>query len=103
MHISISPRWFLLFTLARTLMSILAASEKATASKSDRKILCLYVNTTSQVQVIRITNSSKFNFELVIFPGQREMFDAGIEGYLEVCTQNNSSFIPCQQLSVTES
>ena len=83
-------------------MSILAASEKATASKSDRKILCFYINTTSQVQVIRITDSPKFNFERVIFPGQREMFDAGIEGFLEVCTETNSSFIPCQQLSVIE-
>jgi len=30
------------------------------------------------------------------------MFDAGIEGFLEVCTETNSSFIPCQQLSVIE-
>jgi hypothetical protein len=83
-------------------MSILAASEKATASKSDRKVLCFYVNATSQVQVIRLTNSPNFNFERVIFPGQREMFDAALEGSLEVCTETNTSFISCQQLSVTE-
>jgi tetratricopeptide (TPR) repeat protein len=66
-------------------------------------IVCVYVNTTSQIQVTRITNIGNWYFERVVFPGQRLVFEAPIEAYLEIHTGMMASSIlsnkiPCQQL-----
>ena len=69
------------------------------------EICCCYVNSTSQIQVARITNVNNWYFERVVFPGQRLIFEAPIYSYLEIHTGMMASSIlsdkiPCQQLTV---
>ena len=70
-------------------------------------LLCCYVNTTSQIQVARITNISNWYFERVVFPGQRLVFEALPAAMLEIHTGMMASSIlsdtiPCARLAVTE-
>ncbi|WP_310426006.1 DUF1830 domain-containing protein [Chamaesiphon sp. VAR_48_metabat_135_sub] len=74
-------------------------------NNADDEICCCYVNSTSQIQVARITNVNNWYFERVVFPGQRLIFEAPIYGYLEIHTGMMASSIlsdkiPCQQLIV---
>ncbi len=67
------------------------------------KQLCVYVNTTSKVQIARITNISNWYFERVIFPGQRLLFEALPQAQLEIHTGMTiavirSDTIPCSRL-----
>lgn len=55
-------------------------------SEYDSKILCCYVNATSQIQIARITNISNWYFERVVFPGERLLFEALPEAQLEIHT-----------------
>jgi hypothetical protein len=85
----------------------LAISEKNLTSNFSGQILCFHINTTNQVQIIRITNIPAWQFERVVFPGQRLMFEAVPEAKLEICTSEKNSttisyVIPCQQLRVIE-
>jgi Domain of unknown function (DUF1830) len=68
-------------------------------------ICCCYVNSTSQIQVARITNVYNWYFERVVFPGQRLIFETPNYAYLEIHTGMMASSIlsdkiPCQQLTV---
>ncbi len=72
------------------------------------KILCCYVNATSNIQVARITNIPNWYFERVVFPGQRLVFESLREGQLEIHTGMMASAIlsdtiPCTRLSLDES
>jgi len=49
-------------------------------------IVCNYVNTTSQIQVLRIANIPNWYFERVIFPRQRFQFEAPPDADLEIHT-----------------
>jgi Domain of unknown function (DUF1830) len=74
---------------------------------SQDEICCCYVNSTSQIQVARITNIHNWYFERVVFPGQRLIFEAPSYGYLEIHTGMMASSIlsdkiPCQQLIVLD-
>ena len=76
-------------------------------SDSSEPILCCYVNATSRIQVVRITNISNWYFERVVFPGQRLVFESLPEGQLEVHTGMMASAIlsdriPCHKLAVQE-
>jgi hypothetical protein len=76
---------------------------------SDRDLICCcYVNSTSQMQIARITNIHNWYFERVVFPGQRLIFEAPSYSYLEIHTGMMASSIlsdkiPCQQLIVHSS
>lgn len=50
------------------------------------QILCGYANTTNQLQIIRIVDSSKCYFERVVFPRERLLFEAQPDAELEVHT-----------------
>lgn len=76
---------------------------------SDRAdvILCCYVNATSRMQVVRIDNIIGWNFERVVFPGQRLVFETPREGHLEVhsgmmASAILSDTIPCERLLLQE-
>ena len=67
--------------------------------------LCCYVNSSSKIQVVRITNISNWYFERVVFPGQRLMFESSIEGQLEIHSGSMASSIledtvPCNRLRI---
>jgi hypothetical protein len=68
-------------------------------------ILCCYVNATSKIQVVRITNIPNWYFERVVFPGQRLLFEAMPQGLLEIHTGMMASAIlsdtiPCDRLRI---
>jgi len=71
----------------------------------DGRILCCYVNATSQIQIGRITNIPNWYFERVVFPGQRLMFEAEPQAILEIHTGMMASAIlsdtiPCSKLAL---
>lgn len=68
------------------------------SERADR-IFCCYVNTTSQIQIARISNITNWYFERVIFPGQRLIFEAPPEAQLEIHTGKVSSAILSDNLS----
>jgi Domain of unknown function (DUF1830) len=68
-------------------------------------MLCCYVNATSKIQVVRITNIPNWYFERVVFPGQRLVFEALPDAQLELhCGMMASSIladtIPCDRLRI---
>ncbi|MCM1983723.1 DUF1830 domain-containing protein [Lyngbya confervoides] len=70
-------------------------------------VVCCYVNSTSKVQVARITNIQNWYFERVVFPGQRLLFEASSQALLEIHTGMMASSIlsdriPCHRLVVRE-
>ncbi len=76
-------------------------------SDNKDRILCCYVNATSQIQIARITNIPNWYFERVVFPGQRLVFEALREALLEIhtgmmATAILSDTIPCERLWVDE-
>ena len=77
------------------------------SSKNPGWILCYYVNTTSILQIVRITNITNCYFERVVFPGMRLLFDAPQMAKLEIYTADTPSTIladkiPCGSLQVSE-
>ncbi len=48
------------------------------------KVLCHYINSTHKMQLIRVLDNHNCNYEKVIFPQQRILFEAILEGRLEV-------------------
>lgn len=76
-------------------------------SDTDSKILCCYVNATSQIQIARIANIPNWYFERVVFPGQRLVFEAMPAAALEIHTGMMASAIlsdkiPCDRLQINE-
>ena len=74
-------------------------------SDSVEQIVCCYVNATSQMQIVRITNISNWYFERVVFPGQRLVFEAVSDALLEIhcgtiASAILSDTIPCDRLRV---
>jgi hypothetical protein len=74
-------------------------------SEDKARVLCCYVNATSSIQVVRITDVPSWYFERVVFPGQRLMFEAPPESHLEVHTGMMASSIlsdtiPCGKLTM---
>jgi hypothetical protein len=55
-------------------------------SEYDHRILCGYINTTDQIQIVRIANIPNWYFERVVFPRQRLLFEALPEAQLEIHT-----------------
>lgn len=74
--------------------------------ESDHRILCCYVNATSNIQVARICNIPNWYFERVVFPGQRLFFEAFPEAQLEINTGMATTIladkISCDELRVEE-
>ncbi|AFY76306.1 protein of unknown function (DUF1830) [Pleurocapsa sp. PCC 7327] len=85
----------------------MCALDRSVATPSDFQLLCFYINATSRIQVIRITNIPNFHWEKVILPGQKLLFETVADAQLEIHTSQNGAnviadVIPCQQLRVTE-
>ncbi|UBF28901.1 DUF1830 domain-containing protein [Kovacikia minuta CCNUW1] len=72
---------------------------------SANQIICCYVNATSRIQIVRVTNIPSWYFERVVFPGQRLVFEALPEALLEIHTGMMASAIlsdtlPCNRLRI---
>jgi hypothetical protein len=71
------------------------------------KLVCCYINSTSSIQIARITNVPNWYFERVVFPGQRLLFEAVSQAVLEIHTGMMASSILsdsilCQTLSINQ-
>ena len=72
-------------------------------SEETSDFLCEYLNATSKIQVLRITNIQNWYFERVVFPGQHLIFQAFPEAMLEIhsgamASSILSDTIPCTKL-----
>ena len=80
----------------------------SSTSSTPEPVLCCYVNKTSHIEIVRITNISHWYFERVIFPGQRLIFEAPATAKLEIHTGTAissilSGTIDCSELQLTSS
>ncbi|WP_052055989.1 DUF1830 domain-containing protein [Myxosarcina sp. GI1] len=71
------------------------------------EILCQYVNATSHLQVIKINNIDNYDWEKVVFPGQRILFNTFKRAELSIYStaQINTILIDtidCKKLKVDE-
>jgi Domain of unknown function (DUF1830) len=69
------------------------------------QFLCSYLNPTSKIQVVRITNVPNWYFERVVFPAQTLLFEVMPGAVLEVhsgmmASSILSDRIACEQLAV---
>lgn len=74
---------------------------------SPGRVLCCYVNATSNIQIARISNVPNWYFERVVFPGQRLLFEAVPEALLEIHSGKMASAIlsdriPCRRLQIDQ-
>lgn len=51
---------------------------------TQNQILCFYKNTTSQIQILRISHSTNCDFEQIVFPGEQMLFEAFPQAELEI-------------------
>ncbi len=71
------------------------------------RILCYYVNSTTQIQKAKILTIPNWLFERVVFPHQRLLFEAIPDALLEIhaCATAGETLlnkIPCLHLQVSE-
>jgi hypothetical protein len=66
---------------------------------SQAYMLCCYVNATSKIQIVRITNVANWYFERVVFPGQRLVFEALPGAQLEIHSGMMASAILADTIS----
>jgi DNA-directed RNA polymerase subunit RPC12/RpoP len=70
-------------------------------------LMCSYINSTLQIQLVRIANIPGFFLEQAVLPGQRIIFVSVSAARLEIYTYGNvtaiaDDSIPCEQLSITQ-
>jgi hypothetical protein len=68
-------------------------------------VLCCYLNASSRIQVVRLSHLSEGDWEHILFPGQRFMFEAPPETMLQVykspvLSATSPEYIRCQTLQV---
>jgi hypothetical protein len=61
--------------------------------------MCWYINTTSKMQIARITNIPNWYFERTVFPGERFLFEALPEAQLEVCKTTDTGVVVCERIA----
>lgn len=85
------------------LFSLLTSESPA---KELTQVLCYYINDTSHIQIIRAMSGVKCHFERIVFSGERILFEALPESYLEIYSSlidgTRSSKIDCKLLRVDE-
>ncbi len=86
---------------------MISSSGSLSSSPTDA-ILCYYTNATTHLQRACFAGVSRSQFERVIFPNQRIMFEASPDALLEVQTCGTAGtatidHIPCAQLQVSQS
>jgi len=75
-----------------------------TSQEESAQILCYYINDASHIQVIRAIHEGLCTLERVIFMGERILFKAFPESYLEVYSSlingTRSRIIDCKSLHI---
>lgn len=79
----------------------LASVSELKQNTSNQYSLCCYTNTTPYIQVIRLVNISHTNWQRVIFPSERVLFETESGCNLEILmNQEVASWIDCKSLLV---
>ncbi|WOD39529.1 DUF1830 domain-containing protein [Nodosilinea sp. E11] len=82
----------------------LLATESPT--KSTPPLLCYHINDTCTTQIVRVMRASVCHFERIIFAGERILFEAFPDSYLEISSsllgETLTSQIACRLLQVSE-
>lgn len=68
------------------------------SSHGSERILCYYANTTTQLQIARITDIPGWRFERLIFPGQRVLFEAIPAALLKIYAGTAATVVPLEQI-----
>jgi hypothetical protein len=68
------------------------------SSETSVRILCWYMNTSSKLEIARITNIPNWYFERTVFPGERLLFEAVPEAELEVCRTVETGAVVCERI-----
>ncbi|MGF1604300.1 MAG: DUF1830 domain-containing protein [Thermosynechococcaceae cyanobacterium] len=63
-----------------------------------KTILCRHINTTGSVQIARLANLSCNDLEKVLFPGDRLVFKATSDAYLEIYTPEICSALLAERI-----
>lgn len=71
----------------------------STPTTNPKLKICCYINTTSNVQICRITNIPNWYLERVVFPGQRLIFEAPLTAILEIHTGTMITAILSEKIS----
>lgn len=80
-------------------MNVTSLPSQISASACD--ILCYYINSTSILQMVRLSGARDRGFERIVFPGQRLLFEASPESFLEISANGQSlDRITCDRLQV---
>jgi hypothetical protein len=82
-------------------------SMNSLASEPIDQILCYYLNSTSEIQLIKSECRETWEFERIVFPGQRLFFEAISTVHLEIYKAHNSGLqlaarVKCDRLKVQE-
>jgi hypothetical protein len=93
--------------VAKSSLAVMAQILDSLPPEQSGKILCCYINATSKIQVVRISDIPNWYFERVVFPGQRLVFEAPKVAHLEIHTGMMASAIlsdtiPCDRLALDE-
>lgn len=84
-----------------TVLTMSVTSLPSQMSTSARDILCYYINSTSILQMVRLNGARDRDFERIVFPGQRLLFEAPPESLFEISANGQSlDRIPCDRLQV---
>lgn len=85
----------------------MSKSTNSLSCPSSNEILCYYLNSTSEIQVIKSECQRTWDFERVVFPGQRLFFEAFSTAQLEIYKAKNSGLqlaarVKCDRLQVQQ-
>jgi hypothetical protein len=97
-------------TIQDSVLSEQSAAETSNPNAPDAghfsaPVLCCYINASSRIQVARLSHLSEGDWEHILFPGQRFMFDAPPEAMLKIyksaaLSATSPEHILCQTLQV---
>ena len=76
----------------------MSLTSNSVTSEPSVRIMCWYINTTSKMQIARITNIPNWYFERTVFPGERFLFEALPEAQLEVCRNTDTGVVVCERI-----
>jgi len=69
--------------------------------EQDGWVVCHYINATDRIQVVRVVNIPSWQFERVVFPGERLLFEVPPHTEFEVQEDGESIVvhpIPCDRI-----
>ena len=81
----------------------MANSQQSPLADKSQWTKCFYVNATSIIQIVRVTNIANWHFERAAFPGKPLLFQAPQEANLEIYSSEMATGvlaerIPCSLL-----